>query len=435
MFSTRARKVITSIVICLPLVVVFVFVCKFGILIPSGDQWALVPMLEKLHNNTLTSADLWSQHNEHRILFPRILMLILAHLSNWNIFLELCANMVLATCTFLFFLSILRSTSETAPLWLKVLVSMVIFSMAQSWTWGWQLAIFLSILGSVIAIWAANKWQGKSFGLIIIILAAVLSSYSFIAGLLTWPAVLVILLLQKNWKLKHVIILTLACIATVLLYYNNYAKSPHHPSLSFFFSHPLVFIKYVLAFLGAPLGSSASFALVMGLIMVVLSLLAIFNIWRLNKQKLRDLAPWLALALYVCLAACATGVGRSGFGWRQAFDMRYNTISVLMPIATAILLYHSIRLSPAANKKNLLNNRFLIIAVTAIFLVSYAKSYYRGMRETKTISRFINASAFCLTDPQTADDGSLKRLYPNPEVIRRRIETLSELGIKFETAK
>jgi len=431
----RTKKHIANIIIFLPLVFVFFFLCKFGVTIPTGDQWELVPMLEKLHNNTLTSADLWSQHNEHRIIFPRILMLLLARLSNWNISLELCTNMVLAAFTLLFLLSMLRSTSEIPPLWLKCLFSLMIFSMVQWWAWGWLITIFLSVLGSVIAIWAANKWQGKSFGLIIVILAAVLSSYSFIAGLLTWPAVLVVLLLQKKWKLKHVIILTLACIATVLLYYHKYTKCPHHPSLLFFLSHPLIYIRYVLTYLGSSLRWTYSSSFIMALIILALTSLAIFNIWRFDKQKLRDLAPWLALALYVCLAACATGLGRAGSGWQQALDRRYATISVLLPLSTAVLLYHSTRLNPVMNKKKPLKNLFLTVTITSIFLISYVNSYHGGIKKHKEMSIFINTSAFCLTNPQIADDGSLKRLYPNPNVIRLRVKTLSELGIKFKAAK
>jgi hypothetical protein len=53
----------------------------------------------------------------------------------------------------------------------------------------------------------------------------------------------------------------------------------------------------------------------------------------------------------------------------------------------------------------------------------------------KKTSIRVNASAFCLTSPQIADEDSLKILYPDPNIIRPRIKTLSDLGIKFETAE
>ena len=87
MFSAIMRKIVVIAVLFLPLAFTFSFVYKFGITIPYWDQWELVPLLEKMHNHTLTLADLWAQHNEHRIIFPKILMMLLARLSNWNIFL------------------------------------------------------------------------------------------------------------------------------------------------------------------------------------------------------------------------------------------------------------------------------------------------------------------------------------------------------------
>jgi hypothetical protein len=40
-----------------------------------------------------------------------------------------------------------------------------------------------------------------------------------------------------------------------------------------------------------------------------------------------------------------------------------------------------------------------------------------------------------LADPEKADDGSLKRLYPAPEIVRQRIKTLSDMGIKFKVVE
>lgn len=477
MFSAIMRKVVVSAVLFLPLVFTFFFVYRFGLTIPYYDQWELVPLLEKMHNHTLTFVDLWKQHNEHRIIFPKILMLLLARLSNWNIFLELCTNMVLATFTFLFLLSILRSTSEITSFWLKMFFSLMIFSIVQweNWSWGWQIQFFLSVLGTVIAIWAANKWQGKAVGLAITILAAVLSSYSFSIGLLTWPVVLVVLLLQKKWKRKHIIILILACIATVLLYYHKYTKPVQHPQILFFLDNPLVFIRYVLTYLGAsiaysdsPLSWTYSLASIMAIVVLVLISWAIFNIWRFDRQKLSRLSPWLALALYACLSACATGLGRAGFGWKQALQCpRYTTISLFLPLSAAVLLYHSIMLDLTRlycdsqqrsqgqtmyagdvkpyklrhkhgsrrirmDKKKLSINLFFIVAIASMFIILYISSCLTGVKDMKEQSGSINRAAFCLTYPEIADERFLKRLYPDPNVIRSRIKTLSDVGIKFD---
>jgi hypothetical protein len=435
--SARIKKIFAGIIILLPPVFTFFFVYKFGITIPYWDQWEFVPVLEKLYNNTLTLADLWSQHNEHRIIFPKILMLLLARQSNWNIFLELCTNTVLAVFTLLFLLSILRSTLEIVSPWLKIFTSLMVFSMVQyeNWQWGWQIQMFLSVLGSVIAIWAANKWRGKTIALIIIILAAVLSSYSFNTGLLTWPAVLVVMLLQREWKRRHIIMLILACLAAVLLYYHRYTKCRSSLFVFLFLRHPLIYTRYVLTYLGCSLSWTRSSSYMTALVILALTLLAILNIWRFDRQKLRNLAPWLALALYVCLAACITGVGRLDSGWQQALASRYTTISMLLPLSSSVLLYCSIKLNPAADRKNILQSRLFAFIIIGALLISYAGSYYNGIKIMEKKSVYINASAFCLTHFQIADENFLGRLYPDPNIVRQRIKTLSDLGIKFRTGE
>jgi len=420
-----------------PLLILY-FVWNYGINVPFSDQWEFVPTLEKLHNDTLTLADIWRQHNEHRIIFPRILMLLLAHFSNWNIFLERCTNIVLAALNLFFLFSILNNTSESikAP-WLKIVIALLIFSMVQfeNFYWGWAIQILMSVLGAIIAIWSVNKWQGKTIGLTIAISAAILSSYSFSTGLATWPAVLALLLLQKKWKLKHIIIWLLTCIATVLLFYHNYTKSTTNAPLSFILSHPSIYIRYVLTYLGSPLSPSRSYSVLMALILLIITPLATFDVWRLNKERFYNLIPWLALAIYAILAACVTGAGRIGLGPQQALASRYTTISNLLVICAAVTISHSMQLNLSIKKRRSLKDILFIIVIASVFCLSYVNSYDHGIKNMKGMSKYVNESAFCLNDPENADDEYLKRLYPNPDIVRQRIKTLSELGIKFKTTE
>jgi len=78
----------------IPLIVLVVSIAAFAVDVPIADQWALVPLLEKSYAGRLSLRDLWAQHNEHRLLFPRLLMLGLAHLTGWNTAYELGANVV-----------------------------------------------------------------------------------------------------------------------------------------------------------------------------------------------------------------------------------------------------------------------------------------------------------------------------------------------------
>lgn len=62
----------------IPLLILIRYVIRYGVDIPWYDQWKFLPTLEKFFQGRLAFHDLWQQHNEHRILFPRIVFLALA---------------------------------------------------------------------------------------------------------------------------------------------------------------------------------------------------------------------------------------------------------------------------------------------------------------------------------------------------------------------
>ena len=68
----------------LPVFLCFNFIYRFGVDVPFWDQWELVPFLDLWASGTLSLGDLFSQHNEHRIFFPRLIMLLLAAATGWN---------------------------------------------------------------------------------------------------------------------------------------------------------------------------------------------------------------------------------------------------------------------------------------------------------------------------------------------------------------
>ena len=133
---------------------VLYFIWNYAQKVPFWDQWEFVPVLEKLHYHTLKFADLWQQHNEHRILFPKILMLILAYFSGWNFFVEFCAILVISAINLFLLYSILDKTIDSRKsIVLKIIMPLLIFSMIQyeNWSCSWQIQIYMSVFGAIIA--------------------------------------------------------------------------------------------------------------------------------------------------------------------------------------------------------------------------------------------------------------------------------------------
>jgi len=125
------------IVALVPIVCLIASVAIYKVDVPHWDQWCLVPYLDKYFSGTLTLRDLWAQHNEHRLLFPRIIMILLAAYTGWNISYELAVNILLAVGIFgtlAYYIKKLETQIDNFSAALAIpIVSVVVFSLSQ---WG-----------------------------------------------------------------------------------------------------------------------------------------------------------------------------------------------------------------------------------------------------------------------------------------------------------
>ena len=91
----------TALIILNPIAVA-VLVWRFHVDVPFWDQWDFVPDLDRLFSGQLDLSFLFRQHNEHRMFFPRLIMLALARVTHWSIGWELVVSYLLTWGIFLF---------------------------------------------------------------------------------------------------------------------------------------------------------------------------------------------------------------------------------------------------------------------------------------------------------------------------------------------
>lgn len=415
-----------------PLCILYL-ITRYGVDVPFWDQWEFVPLLEKFRTGALSFHDLWAQHNEHRILFPRLIMLGLASATGWDIRYELYANFVIAGLAFIFLNLLFRKEvgGRCAP-WFAVLSAFLVFSPVQqeNWTWGWQIQIFLGVLGAVVAVWSVSCYPGQWKGLIAAIGAAIAASYSFNNGLLTWPVVGILLLAQGRWKARHIGLWTAAFIVSVFLYYHGYTKPELHPSLLYPLNHPYDYIKYVFAYLGSPLAfNKTGNAIAIGVLLTSVLCFASVQSWRSGREGFQRILPWLALALYSFASAVVTGVGRLGFGVDQAMVGRYTTIST--PFAVSVFVVAAYWIGDYIDHYKRLPWKLTAVVcfVSILFVFSYASSFSKGVRKFASTSAGRQRAKVCLESPDSADEACLKILYPDTAILRERARMLVDMGI------
>ncbi len=399
---------------------------------PYYDQWDFVPFLEKAYAHQLSWGDFWAQHNEHRLVFPRLLMLVLARLSHWNIYLELGANVVLAGLTWLVLCAQAKSNGrqvfEGTSVTIYLMFTLIVFSLSQwqNWFLGWQLQEFMNVLAVVLSL-IALTWRGlPGFGVGVAGCFGIVATGSFANGILIWPIGLLLLLLQRAERGKYfryeLLGWTAIGIAVTWAYLRDYTTPSYHPPLSSALAQPLHCALYVLAYLGQPVWNlDPVISIVMGLIALLLWSTSLAQLF-LSRVSLRVLGPWIGMALYAIGTACITALGRVDNGLDQAMSSRYVTMANLLWIPVAIQFYWVARLNEGPIVRRTLAVKVSVLC--ALLVTASLTGAYRWAERHHAYSGLRNQVL------QGYDLESLRTIYPpDPAAVIERRIALHRLGL------
>ena len=336
------RSALAWLAIAIPACVALDYIWRFGVDVPYWDQWQLVPYLEDWANGTLNAAKLFAQHNEHRIFFPRLVMIALAQISAWNTHVEMFASwaiMLVGVGTLLW--EHLRTFGRSATsLWLFAPMSWLFFSLRQqeNWLWGWQITIFMAAAATCVGLALLDSAERKPIRFTLALGCALVSGYSFGGGMGVWPAGAALL----GWKLfivrkpdvRRFLAMQLAIwlgsgAAATLLYAVGFT-SPGGPPRLQFLSDPGFFIRLVLGTVGAPLTSSSDLlgAEAVGLV-ILLTLLAALSLAARGKVELEKCSLAAGLFVFALSTHAMVLFSRSGWGMAMVTASRYTTLFAL----------------------------------------------------------------------------------------------------------
>jgi hypothetical protein len=356
----------------------------FSISFPSiyMDQWDNIAAYFMHAEDGHILKWLFSFHNEHQILVPRLLFL-----ADWTWFrgtdtfliVWILANQAVFAFTFYY---ILRRASLSTLTNLSVIFVTVIFlyssSQMENLSWGFQvqfvnvyLFAFLSLLFYCDYLSNRTWWR-----LILTGVFAVMASFSMSNGVLIWPLLLFVATTHKAWKNVIGFGLLFALILSVYLNGNSvvgeaFSRSNHS------WKEAIEFIRFVLVYMGNPLGktslvTASGFGLISILYLAFLSGIVFTN----RKMMTSGTKTLIFSSLFILGSAFITSLGRLQFGILQATSGRYTTPALvflsLLLVLTAILL----------NNRNLkLGFRMilwiwlLIVAVFMGYLIKCQRNY------------------------------------------------------------
>ena len=200
-FDPRVVKALTVLGFALPVVGYVALVLHYQVNAIWQDQWDDINVIRHFPQ----WSSLWYQHTDNRVLFPNLIVVVLAHTVHYNIDVEeyLSALMLFGT-TALFIWSHKRRSPNTPLLfYCPVAFLTLTLSQWQNAVWGYQMAWYLVLLSLAVTIALLDRpqaagplgWPRLAWPTFVVAaLVAVVDGYSSLQGLLSGQWGLVLLL-------------------------------------------------------------------------------------------------------------------------------------------------------------------------------------------------------------------------------------------------
>ncbi len=322
---------LTAVAASLAIVALAAIVLRRAVDVPYWDEWEFTDYVVAAHTHALSLALLWSAHNEHRMVFPRLIVLALDALGGWSTVREQFVSLTFLAATQYVFWRLLRRTvapERRGPAFLVATALLLSLCQYENLEWGFQMAWFLCDLCAVVAVYALTAPGRRARNVLIAICAGIIGSWSSSQGLIVWlSGAVAIALVPRRMFATLALWLGVGSIVAVITEAGNTGNGGGHAGLA----DPQLLAQYMLVYLGMPLAlqQGVDVAQACGALALVW-LGALCAAARRSMGTRLRLAPWLAIAVYALAAAFVTGVGRAGFGIVQAGSSRYTSIAVLL---------------------------------------------------------------------------------------------------------
>jgi hypothetical protein len=415
--------------VLIPAALPYLYVHAFGVNVVFADAWDMVLVFRKWFSGRLAFADLYAQHVEHRMFFPRGVELLLGSLTRYNN----VAEMYLIVSCFLITAAVLLLAFRREiglPLIFFVPVALLIFSFRQyeNMLFGFQISFAFTQTFGVLALYllySSSRHNFRVHAFVAALGSATIASFSTAQGLLVWPAGLLGLLLGSvatSGKKVFVGIWGIVGVAEWVAYFVDYKTPRGHLPLLHALSHIGTATEYFLTLLGSALFWQPDHAFSGGLVIGCLALAMFLATY--GRGMLREHSFWVSLFFYSLLILATITLGRTGmFGVWQAAVSRYTTFSIL-----AVASVYTMLAKMVFARRSSVGRTVLLITLFGTVLLSTGISYRNGIEVGRVQEASRERAAYVLKTYKSQPDVRLAALYPRPETVRRRAPLLEKLG-------
>ncbi len=382
------------------------------------DHLNLVPMLEALRQGRLLQSAFPRFDGGHIHTAAYAVLLVAAKVSSGRPWLADTVSWLLLLASAGIILYFIRATFSFNNRARVAMASAMVFlalypGHLANLQWGWQVAVFLCLLGAITVIWSLTRPRLTAWHDFIALAGAALACTSFATGLAVFPVALLLIAIRHDVSIRRRLFFAapwvLACAGIALVYRRFATPAEAHDVWGE--------LHYLLNFIGAGIARLTT-DVAPWLALVGIGLAA-WAAWRNRREP--TCLPWIGLAAFGLLSGVLVALGRGPeLGPEQAFASRYVSFSILFWLGLFGMLC-CIHVSEPSRR---LRVAMIVIAVFAFGNALQLSSRARHI----SIRTRVTAQTIRDTWPHV-DRGLLGKIYFNqPQVAYHRLKLLHAWG-------
>jgi hypothetical protein len=403
----------------------WVLIALTSVNVPAGDEW------ENLNAGALPSGFsfeyLFAFHNEHRIVFTKLLTYAFFYLTHWNLSYHVIFNYTLFAAVVLFFMFFKKKfiSQSSKGLWILpfFLTSPLLID---NHNWAIQSCFHFCVLFGVLGIFFATREHLRNIHFWLAGLLGLGSMYSLAAGAFFTLTVLFVLLYRllvgprkslSEWALQTAAVAAL--IAGIGAWFIGFHSPSEQPVFTWPYKIDFWYFYANLISLGFGFKTSSAIiaALALGIVAFVLgkSFKAAFSF----KQHFVSLGFFGSLAVLGAFGSIA--LARTGYGIGQAKTSRYAELGVLLVLYIGWLLWKMAQETPKYQRLF----KYFIWFVFIGFLGDYSYPKYFSVAEER------QEGLRCISKYYSGENktGDCPVLYPGP--LAERLERAKAMKLSW----
>ncbi len=332
----------------LPIAVLFLCIQHYGVNVVFWDEWVVVRLYEDLVLNGFSFAKLFAQHNEHRMFFPNIIMLLTSYFTEWNVKAEMYISACMLSVTYYVCVKtaigkkVKDFTGKDALF--AVLTGGCLMSACQweNLLMGFQLAWYLIVISVIFSLVFYAKYyeKGRIMDGSVSLVFATVATYSSLQGIAIWfmlaALYLFLSLSKRKWgSVKRILPFGIVGVVEIAFYFYKFTTVQKHEA------YRMTSIVQCLEFMMKQIGyifnnSNERVSLLLGTMLFFAAILLM--LYLIYTKKGDHYVMPVGMMMFGMGVILMISIGRSNL----ALTSRYTTYALMILVGWLVIIYREV---------------------------------------------------------------------------------------------